>query len=178
MKLSSCRELKREVLGRAYRALGEERGRRQYRIPRARQAPARDPRACAQEPTPVAAVGVAPWRGREYKLAVRVFKGQEQHTASILRGLKRHGEEIDLATGVQYRPRLTVRAGGSIGHYKITAGTLGGFVEDDERYYMLSNNHVLANGNLCFGGDPILQRARPTSPAPSRSSANWRGGTL
>ena len=52
--------------------------------------------------------------------------------------------ELDLATGLVYRPRVTVRAGGSCGHFRITAGTLGAFVEDDDNYYILSNNHVLA----------------------------------
>ena len=50
-----------------------------------------------------------------------------------------------------------LRTGGSCGHYKITAGTLGGFVEDQSGYYMMSNNHVFANSNQCFGADPILQ---------------------
>jgi hypothetical protein len=71
--------------------------------------------------------------------------------------LKRHEKEIDLVTGVRYRPRISLKPGGSCGHFKITAGTLGGFVEDDDHYYMLSNNHVLANSNCCFRGDPILQ---------------------
>jgi hypothetical protein len=50
-------------------------------------------------------------------------------------------------------------AGVSIGHYKITAGTFGAVVRDratDDRL-ILSNNHVLANGNDAQLGDPILQ---------------------
>jgi hypothetical protein len=49
--------------------------------------------------------------------------------------------------------------GVSIGHYKITAGTLGTAVRDrasGERL-ILSNNHVLANSNQAELGDPILQ---------------------
>ena len=34
-------------------------------------------------------------------------------------------DEVDLVMGVRYKPRLTLKPGGSIGHYKITAGTLG-----------------------------------------------------
>jgi hypothetical protein len=48
--------------------------------------------------------------------------------------------------------------GVSIAHYKVTAGTLGAIVKDangDE--FILSNNHVLANGNDCKVGDSILQ---------------------
>ncbi len=49
--------------------------------------------------------------------------------------------------------------GVSVGHYQITAGTLGGVVYDrhtGERL-ILSNNHVLANSNNARRGDPILQ---------------------
>lgn len=49
--------------------------------------------------------------------------------------------------------------GVSIGHYQVTAGTLGCVVRDrttDERL-ILSNNHVLANSNAGSIGDPILQ---------------------
>ncbi len=63
----------------------------------------------------------------------------------------------------RWRP---VPAGVSIGHHKITAGTLGSFVRiqssqlDDDDYLVpliLSNNHVLANSNDASPGDPILQ---------------------
>jgi hypothetical protein len=56
----------------------------------------------------------------------------------------------------RWRP---VPAGVSIGHYLITAGTLGCMVRDrssNERL-ILSNNHVLANSNQARPGDPILQ---------------------
>lgn len=49
--------------------------------------------------------------------------------------------------------------GVSIGHYQITAGTLGCIVRDrntGERL-ILSNNHVIANSNDAQLGDPILQ---------------------
>jgi hypothetical protein len=46
----------------------------------------------------------------------------------------------------------------SIGHYKITAGTIGCFVQDTKgNVSILSNNHILANTNNAFWGDPILQ---------------------
>ena len=49
--------------------------------------------------------------------------------------------------------------GVSIGHYKITAGTLGAVVRDrpSGTRLILSNNHVLANSNDAAQGDPILQ---------------------
>jgi hypothetical protein len=61
-------------------------------------------------------------------------------------------------------------AGVSLGHYKVTAGTFGCVVRDKtsgERL-ILSNNHVLANGNEAQVGDPILQPA----PADGGGTAN------
>lgn len=50
-------------------------------------------------------------------------------------------------------------AGVSVGHYQVTAGTLGAAVRDLESgdRLILSNNHVLANINQARLGDPILQ---------------------
>jgi len=48
-------------------------------------------------------------------------------------------------------------AGVSVGHYQITAGTLGAWVKKDSHWHILSNNHVLANVNQAKIGDPILQ---------------------
>ncbi len=46
----------------------------------------------------------------------------------------------------------------SVAHYKVTAGTLGCFVQDEKKkIYILSNNHVLANSNKGKYRDPILQ---------------------
>lgn len=63
--------------------------------------------------------------------------------------------------------------GFSIGHYKITAGTMSTAVYDilpggsvtppkpgigvPPHFYAMSNNHVLANSNMAHIGDPILQ---------------------
>ncbi|HEX2909010.1 MAG TPA: hypothetical protein VHO69_19210, partial [Phototrophicaceae bacterium] len=57
------------------------------------------------------------------------------------------------------RFRPTIPSGVSIGHYKITAGTLGTIVTDRTtgEKFILSNNHVLANSNDALVGDPILQ---------------------
>lgn len=70
--------------------------------------------------------------------------------------------------------RMRPAPGGvSVGHYAITAGTLSTCVYDflpgatinppaygigiPAKYYILSNNHVLANSNAGCPGDPILQ---------------------
>ncbi|MBN2013263.1 hypothetical protein JW960_28290 [candidate division KSB1 bacterium] len=49
--------------------------------------------------------------------------------------------------------------GVSVGHYLITAGTLGAIVKDAStgEQLILSNNHVMANSNDAFKGDDILQ---------------------
>jgi hypothetical protein len=47
--------------------------------------------------------------------------------------------------------------GVSIGHRDITAGTLGCLVRRGGRVFILSNNHVLANGNDARRGDAIIQ---------------------
>jgi len=49
--------------------------------------------------------------------------------------------------------------GVSLGHYRVTAGTLGCIVRDraSRVRLILSNNHVLANGNEAAVEDPILQ---------------------
>jgi hypothetical protein len=59
----------------------------------------------------------------------------------------------------RYRPLIP--SGVSIGHYKVTAGTLGTVVKDRKtgELFLLSNNHVLANSNDAMIGDAILQPA-------------------
>ncbi len=59
------------------------------------------------------------------------------------------------------RFRPIIPSGVSIGHYKVTAGTLGTVVKDraTQEPFLLSNNHVLANCNDALIADPILQPA-------------------
>lgn len=47
--------------------------------------------------------------------------------------------------------------GFSIGHRQVTAGTLGCYVRRNGTYYVLSNNHVLANSNEASPGDLVYQ---------------------
>lgn len=71
-------------------------------------------------------------------------------------------QEVDAQTlALRIRP---ARPGFSVGHYRITAGTIAAGAYDlnpvpgiPPRYYILSNNHVLANSNNASIGDPILQ---------------------
>lgn len=72
------------------------------------------------------------------------------------------------ATSVTLKKRVRPAMGGySVGHHRITAGTiatccydLSPFPGTPSRYYILSNNHVLANSNNASIGDPILQPGR------------------
>lgn len=64
---------------------------------------------------------------------------------------------LQLPTGHQ-RP---LRLGCSVGHFQVTAGTLGAFVRSkDDEILLLSNNHVLANEDRCRKGDAVLQPGR------------------
>ena len=55
------------------------------------------------------------------------------------------------------KPVRPAPGGVSIGHYNITAGTLGFLVDVDNERYIISNNHVLANENDAEIGDEIYQ---------------------
>jgi hypothetical protein len=94
------------------------------------------------------------------------------------------GESLEVGTqtlGERIRP---AEGGYSVGHVRITCGTIATCVYDilpggrvsppwhglgiPSRYYILSNNHVLANSNAATLGDPILQPGRcdgGTNPA-------------
>jgi hypothetical protein len=62
------------------------------------------------------------------------------------------------ALAMLVEPKRPAPGGVSIGHYAITAGTLGCYVTDEDGHkVVLSNNHVLANSNEALIGDAILQ---------------------
>jgi len=73
----------------------------------------------------------------------------------------------------KYRP---IFPGISVGHYLITAGTIGAIVRDktDGKVCILSNCHVLANSNKGKAGDAILQ----PGPYDSGRLPNDQIGTL
>ncbi|MEL6981987.1 MAG: serine protease, partial [Actinomycetota bacterium] len=75
-------------------------------------------------------------------------------------------ESVDIET---LRKRVRpVRPGYSVGHPRVTAGTIGAGAYDlnntvpgkPSKYYILSNNHVIANSNDAAPGDPIIQPGR------------------
>ncbi|MGB2865034.1 MAG: hypothetical protein WBC05_17030 [Sedimentisphaerales bacterium] len=99
----------------------------------------------------------------------------EMQTDVLAIGYPFAGEGEPQEAGIQSLARRIRPAEGgySIGHFKITAGTIATCVYDilpggkvsppahgigiPRRYYILSNNHVLANSNNAALGDPILQ---------------------
>jgi hypothetical protein len=83
------------------------------------------------------------------------------------------GQAEPIEVGIEALARRARPASGgySVGHISITAGTIGTCVYDLQgtgsnpagipgRYYILSNNHVLANSNNASIGDPVLQPGR------------------
>jgi len=78
---------------------------------------------------------------------------------------RRRPSMFDLATPQMLRQRIRpVQGGFSVGHHAVTAGTIATACYDwnsfpgmPQQYYILSNNHVLANSNNASIGDPILQ---------------------
>ncbi|GBC61012.1 hypothetical protein DENIS_1972 [Desulfonema ishimotonii] len=98
------------------------------------------------------------------------FKTDVIETGEIFAGTHHDTEDVALTeeenVGAQILAKRLrpVKGGYSVGHYKITAGTMATAVYDAKpypgipsKYYMLSNNHVLANSNNARIGDPILQ---------------------
>lgn len=115
-------------------------------------------------------------RGNSTKdLVVKVYVKQKIHPLLVKDGLVIPDEIEGVPTDIEeagefsiwrpippvYQRKVRPAMGGlSIGHYSITAGTLGCLVKDAGETYILSNNHVLANENRGAEGDPILQPGR------------------
>lgn len=113
------------------------------------------------------ALGISAKGNQDFSLAVRVQNRALMSSATLEAIVKGAKGESD----VQYVGRLVKRApwnqtrrrplliGISIGHYKITAGTLGCFVQvrSDDSPRILSNNHVLANENHAKKRDAVIQ---------------------
>jgi hypothetical protein len=116
---------------------------------------------------PSLALGIAPQSGGDFRLAVRVQHRDLLQSARLQAIHQAAHGEID----VRYVGRLTklstpetsrmrpLRPGLSVGHYAITAGTIGAFVRlrENGEPRLLSNNHVLADENRGAVGDEVLQ---------------------
>lgn len=100
---------------------------------------------------------VALVRQKVPKLGLRPDSRVPSKVDGIITDVIQVGELRALSTPTdRIRP---VPGGVSLGHYKVTAGTLGCVVfdQDTRKRLILSNNHVLAESNDALIGDQILQ---------------------
>jgi hypothetical protein len=123
----------------------------------------------AAGPVRTLALGISRAGTNDFRLAVRYQRRELEHGKELDLIRKKAKEEVD----VRYIGRVSkasdpprsqrrhrpLKLGTSIGHFKITAGTLGAAVrrKKDGVTLLLSNNHVLANENKGRTGDAILQ---------------------
>ena len=161
MLLDNARELKSVMLQNLNAVVAEPRAVRAMGIRAQESAPDKDAMRSI-------AVGIS-FRGKQHRLAVRIQRRAMESHPIVAEMRKKSKGDIDVRyigkiqkmetpTTLQKRRRPLV-IGCSIGHYKITAGTLGCFVSDREsgEILILSNNHVLANENNARAGDAIIQ---------------------
>jgi hypothetical protein len=127
---------------------------------------ARSTRAVDPQPRTLA-LGIAPKGKGDYSLAVRIQNRTLENSAQVEAIRNQAKGEVD----VRYIGRVVKRTpwnqsrqrplliGVSIGHFRITAGTLGCFVKmrSSGAPRILSNNHVLADENAGKKGDAIIQ---------------------
>lgn len=141
------------------------------------------PARVAQQDTDVLEIGFPV--AEQFRTTPPVRPGEERWTAQLSRpAVEADGappptleqeEYVTLAEALMLARRVRPAQGGySVGHKSITAGTIATCVYDilpggttgsppshglgiPPRFYILSNNHVLANTNAAAIGDPILQ---------------------
>ncbi|MGH3369592.1 MAG: hypothetical protein ACRDPR_06295, partial [Nocardioidaceae bacterium] len=116
------------------------------------------------------AIGIAPVKRNDYKLAVRVQRRGLEDSPQVDRVRSKARGEVDVryigrvskrATPWQRQRQRPLLIGLSVGHFEVTAGTLGCFVQRRSGgVRILSNNHVLADENRGSRGDRILQPGR------------------
>lgn len=162
MQLDSVRELKAALTS-------------SLLAPLAQSVPARRLLNVAAQPVSAAAgmhrtigLGIVKTGKEDYKLAVRLQRRAMENSPQLDAIHRQAKGELD----VRYIGRVVKRAlpwhqkrnrplriGSSIGHYRVTAGTLGCFVRSraDGAVLILSNNHVLADENRGKSGDLIIQ---------------------
>ena len=88
--------------------------------------------------------------------------------SSVYTDVKKLGRVIpEVKALVKRRP---VQSGYSVGHVKITAGTLGAIVKKGEKRYLLSNSHILANSGKGRPGDKIVY---PGPDDGGEATADW-----
>lgn len=109
-------------------------------------------------------VGVGEKQNGENFIKILTRESLPVNTSSLSQyyGIKKEDLVVEKVGSIRFKTPTSYHRppfpGISVGHYKITAGTLGCFVQDEKgKSYILSNNHVLANTDNSFWRDPILQ---------------------
>jgi hypothetical protein len=163
MKLDSVRELKANLAARVIARLYKPGALRLLSFSARR-------RGQVEPVQPTIALGVVRRGQNDFRLGVRIQR-REMESSPALEAIREAAKgEIDeryvgrivrQASPWRRRRHRPLRIGGSIGHHRITAGTLGCFVTSrpDRRVLILSNNHVLADESRAEIGDAILQPA-------------------
>ena len=114
------------------------------------------------------ALGISRPTPGDYRLAVRVQRRGLENTQQVDTIRRKAKGEVDVryvghvvkqATPWEQTRKRPLLIGLSVGHYRITAGTLGAFVrlKKGGALRLLSNNHVLADEDRGKKGDAILQ---------------------
>ena len=161
MHIDSVRELKAECFKQHIEPLLATRGKLSGLALSAR------PVKLIDQPQRTIALGIGRRNENDFRLAVRLQSQALENSPEIEAIVQKAKGEAD----VRYIGRLVKRVmwnripqrplliGVSIGHYRITAGTLGCFVKtrNGDAVRILSNNHVLADENGGRKGDAILQ---------------------
>jgi hypothetical protein len=176
MRLESARELKLGLTSRVVEPVA-----RSAALGRTTLAVSAQPVAAVDTTFRTLAIGIAPRTRTEFRIAVRVQRRALLEGPHIERIRKAARGEVDVryvgrivkrAAPWYQRRRRPVRIGLSVGHYDITAGTLGCFVRrrSDGAIAILSNNHVLADENKGKPGDAILQPGKYDGGTKSKST--------
>jgi hypothetical protein len=118
------------------------------------------------------ALGVAP-HAKGFRLAIRIQRPSLRDSPMVEHFTTQARGEVDLRVVGRIDKRAKTRQavppwyqlntrplliGASVGHVKVTAGTIGGFVKRGTAICILSNNHVLANEDRATQDDRIIQR--------------------
>jgi hypothetical protein len=97
-------------------------------------------------------------------VAVRVYVRAKQPKSSLTAGeivpSEINGVPTDVVQVGEIHAASAVQCGVSVGHVKVTAGTIGCVVTlagKGNKKFILSNNHVLANANDAVVGDKVIQ---------------------
>jgi len=108
----------------------------------------------------------------EYGVVIYCQREEDLESPLVLAAMQKAGKKadrqfiglinLDTTPPSVIQQSATLAMGDSIGHVKVSAGTLGLFVRDidTDEQLILSNNHILANNNNANIGDTIIAPGR------------------